>query len=138
MSSSAATRPNIIRWRSRAGGRKTRSFSTINQLSFRVNDLEDLRRFYVWLASEQVDKLQPRNHGNAWSIYFYDPEGNRVELYCHSPWYVSQPFGEPLDLTEPVERIVAKTEAMVKQDPTCRPIEAWSDDMRRRLADANA
>lgn len=32
--------------------------------------------------------VAPRNHGNAWSIYFADPEGNRIELYTPSPWYV--------------------------------------------------
>jgi catechol 2,3-dioxygenase len=80
-----------------------------------------------------VAKLDPRNHGNAWSIYFSDPEGNRVELYCSSPWHVSQPFGEPLDLTESADVIRAKTEALVRQDPTCQPIEAWAAQMRSTL-----
>lgn len=121
-----------------AGRPKDAVHSTINQLSFRVNSLEDLRRFYAWLESEGVDQLDPRDHGNAWSIYFSDPEGNRVEVYCASPWYVSQPFGEPLDLNEPVERITAKTEAMVQQDPTWRPIEAWSADIQEQLDEAQA
>jgi catechol 2,3-dioxygenase len=73
-------------------------------------------------VKERVQKLDPRNHGNAWSIYFADPEGNRVELYCSSPWHVSQPFGEPLDLTESAAAIRAKTESMVKQD---RPASRW-------------
>jgi hypothetical protein len=46
---------------------------------------------------------------------------------------VSQPFGEPLDLTEPAETIRAKTEAMVKQDPTCMPMEAWVAQMRAKM-----
>lgn len=110
--------------------------STINQLSFRVDTLEDLRRYFAFLASEHVDKLEPRNHGNAWSIYFHDPEGNRVEVYCNSPWYVSQPFGEPLDLTEPAETVLAKTKAMVQQDPTWRPVEDWTADMRKQINQA--
>jgi catechol-2,3-dioxygenase len=118
-----------------AGRPKDAVHSTINQMSFRVNDLEDLRRYHAWLVSEGVPKLEPRDHGNAWSIYFHDPEGNRVEIYCNSPWYVSQPFGEPLDLTAPAERIMAKTQEMVKQDPTWQPIEAWSAGMRNRLAE---
>ena len=76
----------------------------------------------------------PRNHGNAWSIYFSDPEGNRVELYCSSPWHVSQPFGEPLDLTEPADAIRAKTEAMVKQDPTCQPADVWMAQMKKKMS----
>ena len=84
-----------------ASGRpKDAVHTTINQISFRVTGLEELRQYYPWVVKERVKKLDPRNHGNAWSIYFADPEDNRVELYCSSPWHVSQPFGEPLDLTE--------------------------------------
>ena len=98
-----------------ASGRpKEAVHTTINQISFRVDGLEELQQYYPWLVKEGVKKLDPRNHGNAWSIYFADPEGNRVELYCGTPWHVSQPFGEPLDLTEPAATIRAKTEAMVK------------------------
>jgi catechol 2,3-dioxygenase len=117
-----------------ASGRpKDASHSTVNQISFRVAGLEELRQCYPWLVNEKVQKLDPRNHGNAWSIYFSDPEGNRVELYCSSPWYVSQPFGERLDLTEPAEAIRAKTEALVKQDPTCMPMEVWVAQMRAKM-----
>ena len=117
-----------------AGGRpKDLAFSTINQVSFRVNDLEELRRYHAWLVDERVQKLETRDHGNAWSIYFSDPAGNRVELYCSSPWHVSQPFGEPLDLTEPADVIRSKTEAMVKQDPTCKPMEVWIAEMQTKM-----
>ncbi len=107
-------------------------FSTINQVSFRVNDLEELRRYYKWLVDEKVPDLESRDHGNAWSVYFSDPEGNRMEVYLPSPWYVGQPFGEPLDLTQPVETIVARTEAMVRQDPTWRPVAQWSEEVRAK------
>jgi catechol 2,3-dioxygenase len=65
-------------------------------------------------------------------MYFSDPEGNRMEVYLPSPWYVAQPFGEPLDLTQPAEKILATTEAMVRQDPTCRPMTEWSAEMREK------
>lgn len=117
-----------------ASGRpKEAVHTTINQISFRVDGLEELQQYYPWLVKEGVKKLDPRNHGNAWSIYFADPEGNRVELYCSSPWHVSQPFGEPLDLIEPAETIRAKTEALVRQDPTCQPMEAWVAQMRAKM-----
>jgi catechol-2,3-dioxygenase len=61
-----------------ASGRpKDAVHTTINQISFRVQGLEELRQYYPWLVKEGVKKLDPRNHGNAWSIYFSDPEGNR-------------------------------------------------------------
>jgi catechol 2,3-dioxygenase len=118
-----------------ASGRpKEAVHTTINQISFRVDGLEELQQYYPWLVKEGVKKLDPRNHGNAWSVYFADPEGNRVEIYCGTPWHVSQPFGEPLDLTLPAATIRAKTEAMVKQDPTCLPIDVFSAQLKKKLA----
>jgi catechol 2,3-dioxygenase len=29
--------------------------------------------------------METRNHGNAWSIYYSDPEGNRMEVYSATP-----------------------------------------------------
>ena len=39
------------------------------------------------------------DHGNAWSLYFRDPEGNRLEVFCDTQWYVEQPCLEDLDLS---------------------------------------
>ena len=65
-----------------AGGRpKEATFSTINQVSFKVDSLDELKRYYEYLRKENVAKLEPRDHGNAWSVYFADPEGNRLEVY---------------------------------------------------------
>ena len=110
------------------------SRSMINQISFRVADLEDLRTFYTRLVAERVSEIDPRNHGNAWSLYFMDPEGNRLEIYTNSPWYVSQPFGEPLDLTKSVFAIRAETKAMIEADPSHCTAEAWSLRMAGKLA----
>jgi catechol 2,3-dioxygenase len=121
-----------------AGRPKEATFTTINQVSFRVRDLDDLRRYFVWLSNERVKDLESRDHGNAWSVYFSDPEGNRMEVYCPSPWYVSQPFGEPLDLMQPTETILRQTESMVRQDPTCRPIEEWSAALQKKIGEARA
>jgi len=117
-----------------ASGRPDDAPTTINQLSFRVKNLEDLRRFFTVLVAEQAKEIAPRNHGNAWSIYFSDPEDNRIELYTPFPWYVGQPYGKALDLTEPAEAIVARTEALIRDDPTACPREAWMAKLKTRLA----
>jgi catechol-2,3-dioxygenase len=115
------------------------TFSTINQVSFKVNSLDELKRYFAFLRDEKVASLESRDHGNAWSIYFNDPEGNRLEVYLPSPWYVEQPFGEQLDLTLPAEEIHARTETMVRQDPSWRPMAEWSADIRKKqMADATA
>ena len=104
----------------------------INQLSFRLDSLADLKRFGEIIKSEGVRVDRTMNHGNAWSIYCFDPEGNRVELYAGSPWYIAQPCAEPLDLDESEATILAKTKAMVLANPTYAPGEEWL----RRQADA--
>jgi catechol 2,3-dioxygenase len=120
-----------------ASGRpKDATFSTINQVSFKVDSLEELKRYYDFLRKENVPKLEPRDHGNAWSAYFADPEGNRLEVYVSTPWYVEQPFGEPLDLTLSADEIYRRTETMVKQDPSWRPAKEWSADIRKKQAAA--
>jgi len=110
--------------------------STINQLSFRVDSLEDLQTFHHRLVAEGVNEYAPRNHGNAWSIYFADPEGNRIELYAPSPWHVQQPFGQPLDLSRPAADIRASTHAMLVGNPTFSSREAWESRFAQRIDSA--
>jgi catechol 2,3-dioxygenase len=114
------------------------SIKLINQISFKVSSLEDLQAYYEWLVPLNVSDMNPRNHGNAWSIYFRDPEGNRIEIYTPTPWYVAQPFGLPLDLSQPVETIRAATEARVKEDPTLVTSEEWSSRLYKEIRGANA
>ena len=117
-----------------ASGRPEDSgFSPINQISFKVDSLEDLRTFYAQLSKAKVQIQRTISHGNAWSIYFFDPEGNRVELYTPSPWYVSQPFAVPIDLGESVAKLMADTEALVRDNPSKLPMQTWSDQLQKRL-----
>lgn len=119
-----------------ASGRAETAPTTVNQLSFKVNGLEDLRQYHAALAADGVADLNPRNHGNAWSVYFHDPEGNRVEIYAASPWHAEQPCGEPLDLTEPADAILAKTEALVRERSGAAPTPRgrWSAAMKAKIA----
>jgi hypothetical protein len=66
-----------------------------------------------------------------------DPEGNRIELYTPSPWYVHQPYASLLDLTEPADTIRAKTLEMIKDDPTFCSRESWSADLRAKIDAVN-
>ena len=83
--------------------------STVNQISFMVPTLDDLREADRRLRDEDID-TNPINHGNAWSVYFPDPEDNLLEVYLDAPFYVPQPQGEPLDLSLGDDEILARTE----------------------------
>ncbi len=84
--------------------------STVNQISFTVASLDDLRAADRRLTGEGI-ATNPIDHGNAWSVYFPDPEGNLIEIYLDAPFYVTQPRGEPLDLSLGDDEIRARTEA---------------------------
>jgi catechol 2,3-dioxygenase-like lactoylglutathione lyase family enzyme len=79
----------------------------VQQVSFKVSSLDDVRAFYhrVRDAGMKIDRTV--THGIACSVYFYDPEDNRVELYYTTPYKVRQPLGEPIDLDAPEAELLA-------------------------------
>lgn len=116
-----------------ANGRKP-EWPGMNQISFVYEDLETLKGLAEDFHKEGVKILQQKDHGNTWSIYIEDPEGNRVECYTPSPWYVKQPTWMPLDLlTESVELIRSRTEAAAKARPECQTREAWMAGIQARI-----
>lgn len=116
-----------------AEGRPEDAPSTINQLSFEVESLDQLRVMYHRVVEEGCENLLPRNHGNAWSVYFDDPEGNNLEVYLDSPYHVPQPFGEFLDFTKTNEEIIEETEGLVRNTEGFRMRDEWSSDRARNM-----
>ncbi|WP_292931372.1 VOC family protein [Novosphingobium sp. PASSN1] len=64
-----------------ASGRQPDAPSTVMQISFKVSDLADLRDLRDKALAAGASDAIGLNHGNAWSVYFNDPEGNRIEIY---------------------------------------------------------
>jgi catechol 2,3-dioxygenase len=108
-----------------ASGRLEGAVSTVMQISFKVRTIDDLRIAWQRAAEAGATALRGLNHGNALSIYFLDIEENTVEVYLDTPWYVTQPHGDPLDLTLPDDDIWAETERVCRADPTFMPVEQW-------------
>ena len=98
-------------------GRKGDSASTINQLSFKVDTLDEIRAVAATVKARNITMRQT-SHGNAWSIYFPDPEGNYIEVYMDTPWHVAQPHGDPMDFSKSDAEIHAWTENVVRADAT--------------------
>lgn len=117
-----------------ASGRQPGEKSSINQISFLVADLATLRKWHADFVAEGIAGLDPINHGNAWSLYWPDPEGNRLELYCYSPWHVQQPFANKFNLADSEELIHQQTYEMIKSDPSHCPRADWEKSMRERLS----
>ena len=109
-------------------------FNPINQVSFLVDSLEQLREVHRRALEHGATAMRTVSHGNAWSAYFLDPEGNRLEAYLHTPFYVPQPHGEPLDLGKSDDEILHATEAACAKDPGFMPREAFAAKVAARLA----
>ena len=106
--------------------------SSVNQISFRLKTIDELREMKRRLEKENAP-VTPINHGNAMSIYSEDPEGNGLETYLDLPWYVSQPHGDPLDLSLSNEELLAQTEKMVRADPSFMPRDQWAEQLNKKL-----
>ena len=76
-----SSRPGMHHQLALASGRpEDETYSVVNQMSFAVASLDELREMLRRVTAEAVRDLVQINHGNAWSLYFLDPEGNRVEV----------------------------------------------------------
>lgn len=87
----------------------------IQQVSFRVNSLPELIEFHQRFVEYGVTFDMVVTHGNAFGIYFFDPEKNRCEVYWHTGLPARQPFLARLDLTLPVDEILAHNAQLVQQ-----------------------
>ena len=118
-----------------ASGRPTDlAFNVINQLSFRVQNLATLKYVHTSaLATEGVHDMQCATHGNAISIYFRDPEGNRIEVFLDTPWYCEQPLREPIDLSQSDDAIMDHAHRIAQSRPKYQPRAQWQAEMAKRM-----
>ena len=114
-------------------GRDPKTPSTVNQISFRVETLAQLREIRDRAVKANAPKISPLNHGNALSIYIADFEGNTIEVYLDTPWYRPQPCGYPLNLDEADEVILRQTEDICRAHPGFMTREDWMAEVTSRL-----
>ena len=106
----------------------------LHQISFRHDSLARLRSLKERLDAEGGAEITPANHGTHWSIYFFDPEGNRIEAFVETPWYVKQPVWSDLDLAQSDAEIEAATKARFGDDPSFRRLDEWRAEFAREAA----
>jgi catechol-2,3-dioxygenase len=111
-------------------------FNVVNQISFRLPALADLKAMHARAREEGIKQFRIVTHGNAWSVYFADPEGNRVEVFVDTPWHTPQPVAEPFDLEAPMETIERETEALCRSRPGFMSRAEWRRAQVARMAAA--
>lgn len=105
------------------------AFNPINQISFRMAEFAGLREMHRRVQAEGARDIAPVSHGNALSVYFRDPEGNRIELFVDTPWYVKQPLRVPMDMTLSDEALWKWAEAEARKLPGFKPVEQWRSEV---------
>ena len=108
-------------------------FVMADHLAFRTGSLDDLRILREKLSTAGVDPILPICHGNAWSLYFNDPEGNGLECFVDSPFHVAQPFANGFDLDQSDEEIAASTEALIEAEPEYQTMAQWRRAFEAKL-----
>ena len=106
----------------------------VQQVSFNVGTLANVQRAFRKVVEAGCKVIDPRCHGNAWSVYFSDPEGNRIEMFCDTPWYVPQPLGFKIDLDKPEDELFRETEAYCRDREGFKPMEEWRAEISKKIA----
>ncbi len=109
------------------------AFMMVDHLAFRTGTLDDLRVLRDKLAAAGVEGVLSICHGNAWSLYFNDCEGNGVECFVDTPFHVAQPFAQGFDLDQRDEEILEATRKLVESEPEFQPMAKWREEFARRI-----
>ena len=84
----------------------------IQQMSFSVASLNDVREFHRRLVREGYRIQRVVNHASAIGCYFYDPEGNCAEVFWLTGKESWVPVSLPVDLEQSDEAILAEVDKL--------------------------
>jgi hypothetical protein len=77
-------------------------------------------------------------HGTALSFYVFDPEGNQLELFIDTPWYIPQPCNPEFDLSLRTNEIWEMTEKFCREQPGFKPADQWRAEFAAQLSKGSA
>jgi len=109
------------------------AFVLVDHLAFRTDTLDDLWVLRAKLVAADVEGILPICHGNAWSLYFNDCEGNGVECFVDTPFHVAQPFAQGFDLDQSDEDIVENARKLLESEPEFQPMAEWREQFAKRI-----
>ena len=87
----------------------------IQQISLAVPSLDDLRVFHKKLVAEGYRIEGVVNHASALGCYFFDPEGNRTEVFWVTGRPCWVPTVSPIDIHQPDAAVLAEVDRVWNQ-----------------------
>lgn len=95
-----------------------------HQVSWRVDSIETILEYHRRFRAEGIEVQQEVSHGNAIGIYFFDPEGNRNEVYLRLERDVRQPFRKSINLDQEPAEVFAEVERLLSDGtPSYQPVQ---------------
>ena len=112
--------------------------SGIGHVAFRVDSLDEVRRVFEKVRVLPHAKPEPVSHANTWSVYFRDPEDNRIEVFTQTPWHATQPCRFDVDYDLPDAALKEATLASAQRLDGFTTTEAWQENFVKRFEEAGA
>jgi catechol 2,3-dioxygenase len=104
-------------------GRGDEDITSLDHNAFRVDAVEDVQAMVAWVnADDRIGDGFAVTHGNAVSVYFKDPEGNGIEIFCDTPWHVQQPQIGFWDPSLSAEEVLSTVQAQFEDEASFSPI----------------
>lgn len=107
-------------------GRSDDDTTSLDHNAFRVDSVEDVKAMVSWVnGDERIGDGFPVTHGNAVSVYFKDPEGNGIEIFCDTPWHVQQPQISGWDPSKSADEVLAGVQSKYQDKEGFGPMEQY-------------
>lgn len=103
----------------------------LDHIAFRAASLAEIRQISNSLSGNAAAGLESVSHGNSWSLYFRDPDGNRLEIFADTPWHVRQPVRFAMDYALSETEIIRKTHDHIRNMPDFMGLDEWKKARRQ-------
>lgn len=90
----------------------------LQQVSFRVPSFEDVQEYADRFKREGVQVEDIVTHGFAVGVYFFDPEGNRLEVYWDTNVRGHKAFRRTIDVERAKDEVMAEADKILADVPS--------------------
>jgi len=123
-----------------ATGRQGAESGSLHHVAFGVRTLKELNERLEHLRRNDVQGIELWTHASMLSVYYRDPENNRMEFFMETPYYVRQPIAETLDvdISQDEATVWKAIEDRYGADPSFQLMADWKKAAVRKREESQA